>query len=186
MAGLAGVGILARSEPRRGGLQARLAKTTGPALSAAAEPFHMPWRDDRVVREHIGREKLLKTPSVPEYGDQRGGFVRGYVRSLGITISWSDPHFLRFMAACHAAELSYLELFRLRESLQGGIGNTHPDTIEGPWRVSHVPRGAGAGAVSSVRTMSAAGPSSSVGAGSDGSASAEGWTGKTLSNCIDK
>ena len=166
--------------------QARLAKTTGPALSADADPSHIPWRDDRVVREHIDREKLLKTLSVAEYSDQRGGFVRGYVRSLGITISRSDPHFLRFMAACHTAELSYLKLFRLRESRQGGIGNTHPDTIEGPWRVLHVSRGAGLGAVSSARTMSAAGSSSSAGAGSDGSASADGWTGKTLSDCIDK
>ena len=82
------------------------------------------------------------------------------------------------MAACHAAELSYLELFRLRESRQGGIGNPHPDTVEGPWR--------------QVRTLQEAGTAFNAGQmpanGARGLAtgSSDEWAGKSLSDCIDK
>ncbi|WP_206454398.1 DUF6538 domain-containing protein [Aurantimonas marina] len=116
------------------GWQARLLTMTGPVLSKDADFSRIPWRDDVAAREHIDRAKLLRSMSVSEYGETRASFVRSYLRRLGVALTRSDPNFLRFMAACHAAELSYLDLFRLRESRQGGIGNTHPDAIEGPWR----------------------------------------------------
>ncbi|UIJ73887.1 DUF6538 domain-containing protein [Aurantimonas sp. HBX-1] len=162
--------------------QARLSEVTGHVLSTDADLSRIPWRDERVIRDHLNREKLLKKLSVAEYGEQRAAFVRGYVRRLGITLSRSDPPFLRFMAACHSAELSYLDLFRLRESRQGGLGNAHPDTIVGPWRQPRAPQGSGAavwaGALASNGSVS--------GYAIAGSASADGWTSKTLSHCIDK
>jgi hypothetical protein len=55
-------------------------------------------------------------------------------RSTSTGCGISDLYFMRFMAACRTAELSYLEPFRLRESRQRGLGNAHPDTVEGPWQ----------------------------------------------------
>ena len=158
--------------------QARLVSMPGPVLAKDADPSQIPWRDDRIIREHIDREKLLKSLSVSEYGEQRLAFVRGSVRRLGVAVSRTDAHFLRFMAACHAAELSYLELFRLRESRQGGIGNPHPDTVEGPWRQLKAPRGSGT--AFDTRAVPEAGRRG-VATGSE-----EDWAGKTLSDCVDK
>ena len=48
--------------------QARLVAMPGPVLAKDADPCRIPWRDDRIIREHINREKLLKSLSVSEYG----------------------------------------------------------------------------------------------------------------------
>ena len=57
------------------------------------------------------------------------------MRRLGITLSRAAPEFERFLAACLRVELAYLDLFRLRESRQGGLDHPHPDTVTGPWRM---------------------------------------------------
>lgn len=163
--------------------QARLLTITGPVLSKDADPSRIPWRDAVTAREHIDREMLLRSISVSEYGEARASFVRSYIRRLGVALTRSDPNFLRFMAACHAAELSYLDLFRLRESRQGGIGNTHPDAIEGTWRQlrgSHPHEAAPFQGGAPTDASSAMVPSPTA------PSSAGGWAGKTLTHCIDK
>lgn len=68
------------------GWQARLSQITGHALSTNAELSHIPWRDARIVRDHIDREKLLKSLSVSEYGELCAGLL-GQRRRRGRLIS---------------------------------------------------------------------------------------------------
>ncbi|HEV7326651.1 MAG TPA: DUF6538 domain-containing protein [Bosea sp. (in: a-proteobacteria)] len=114
--------------------RARLREAPGAVLAVTPDLDALPRRSNRDVKEHIAREASLRATTVAAYAVERMSFVQGYVRRLGVSLSRTLPYHERFMAACLAAELAYLDLFRQRETRTGGIGLPHPDTLPGPWR----------------------------------------------------
>ncbi|WP_029030522.1 DUF6538 domain-containing protein [Salinarimonas rosea] len=114
--------------------RARCASAPGRLFGPSADPRDIPWRDNAIAREHIDRRRLLEALTSAGYAEERLGFLQRYVARLGVSLDRSSPYYERFLAACHAAELAFLDLFLLREARKGGIGNPHPDTVKGPWR----------------------------------------------------
>ncbi len=112
----------------------RLRQVRGAAVAAVPDISDLPRRSNADVKEHFARERRLRTMTIADYAAERLGFVQAYVRRLGVSLSRTSQHHDRFMASCLEAELSYLDVFRQRESRLGGIGTAHPDTIAGPWR----------------------------------------------------
>ena len=112
----------------------RLRQVRGSAFAPVPEISDLPRRSNADVKEHFARERTLRAMTIGEYATERSGFVQGYVRRLGVSLSRTSQHHDRFMAACLEAELTYLDVFRQRESRLGGLGTAHPDTIAGPWR----------------------------------------------------
>jgi hypothetical protein len=87
---------------------------------------------------------------------------------------------MRFMAACHAAELSYLDLFRAAR-----IASGRHRQLSSRYGRGFLARGARLPWNS--ESLSASVPSTTgVAAESGGSGSTDSWAGKTLSDCIDK
>jgi hypothetical protein len=114
--------------------RARLKEMPGAVLAASPDLRALPRRSNGDVKQHIALEVSLKTMTVVDYAGSRASFVQGYVRRIGISLSKTSSHHDRFMAACLAAELTYLDVFRQRETRTGGISMPHPDSIAGPWR----------------------------------------------------
>ncbi len=114
----------------------RLGAVKGIAMGREPDLRQLPWRDAPIVKEHIARQHKLEDADVPTHAVDRFAFVQSYVRRIGVTLSRNDPSFERFMAACLKAELGYLHLFQLRESRQGGLEHTHPDSVEGRRRAA--------------------------------------------------
>ncbi len=112
--------------------QVRLQKLCGSSFIEGVER-RKSWRDDDTLREHIALQKRLKDLSVESYADARVQFVQSTVRRFGVPISKTSPYFVRFMAACLAAEMGYLAIFFDREG--GKLEEfAHPDTIIGKWK----------------------------------------------------
>jgi hypothetical protein len=114
--------------------QVRLTGAPGRLLGANADIKSLPWRDDETVKQHIARGRVLAKMTVGAYTSDCVGDVQAHIRRLGVIISRTDPHFDRFMAACMAAELAYLDIFKQREGRIGGLDQPHPETVPGPWR----------------------------------------------------
>lgn len=151
----------------------RLSQAKGRLFTSEADLGALPWRDNAAVREHIDRGRALSAMTVATYAECRFSFVQSHVRRLGVSLSRTSEHFERFMAACLTAELAYLEVFRLRESRQGGIRHVHPDAVPGPWR--RTPADGGAIVVSTTPPAAVPAPASTAA-----------QVGKTLANCRAK
>lgn len=84
--------------------------------------------------------------------------AREHIARRVIILDRGNPCFERLTTACHAAELALHALFLTREARSGGIGNPHPDTVEGPWRRARIlrPSTPPHAAATAIRRLSAA------------------------------
>ena len=146
----------------RGGLAGASGCHAGPVLAKDADPGRIPWRDDRIIREHIDREKLLKSLSSRSMANSAwplceapsaGSASLFHGRTLISFASWppatrpSSPISSSFGCGSRAREASAI-LIRMRWKVLGGRFEPckkqgRPPTQARSWRMGRVasPRG---------------------------------------------
>ena len=118
---------------------ARVGKAPGALLVSDPDPRDIPVDDDETFSRNLKRLRALKEFTAETYIAERHAFIARLVRPLGVQLDPKSGLYGHFMLECHRAELRFFETYLLRNQQGGGIGNPHPDTIHGPWRVAGQP-----------------------------------------------
>lgn len=110
-----------------------LARLTGKDLFRQAQSVGDPVRThpDFVALTRLNAR--LEATSVADYAAERLGFVRSIIRRVGVPVVETSEHFERFMAACLAGELTFLDV-AIRRRMGQKVSHRHPDEIAGRWR----------------------------------------------------
>jgi hypothetical protein len=72
--------------------RARLVQVPGQVFASEADLAGLPWRDNAVVKKHAARSRLLHALMVGDPVTDRGVFVQGYVRRLGVSLSRTNAY----------------------------------------------------------------------------------------------
>ncbi|KPQ09098.1 MAG: hypothetical protein HLUCCO17_16285 [Saliniramus fredricksonii] len=115
---------------------ARVGRAPGALLVSDPNPRDIPVDDDETFSRNLKRLRALKEFTAETYIAERRAFIARLVRTLGVHLDPKSGLYGHFMLECHRAELRFFETYLLRNQHRGGIGNPHPNTIQGPWRVA--------------------------------------------------
>ena len=149
---------------------ARVGRAPGALLVSDPNPRDIPVDDDEIFSRNLKRLRALKEFTAETYIAEQHAFIARLVRPLGVQLDPKSGLYGHFMLECHRAELRFFETYLLRNQLRGGIGNPHPDTIQGPWRVAAQPEQT-TGQTTLVTPVQTRSPTAS---------------GKTFDDCIEK
>ncbi|MGY6567776.1 MAG: DUF6538 domain-containing protein [Salinarimonas sp.] len=112
----------------------RVDRAPGRLLRSNPSPADIPVDDDEAFVSGLKLKRLLDACCSSAYIKERHDFIASLVRRLGISLDPRMGFYRDFMRECHSAELRYFETWLLRNQQRGGIGNRHPDEVNGPWR----------------------------------------------------